>query len=64
MDDQLIDVLKTLLKHRISAVPIFNDDGDVVNAVDLNDILLLTSQGVGIDLKMTVDEVIARRNEV
>ncbi|CAI8502919.1 unnamed protein product [Pichia kudriavzevii] len=57
------EVTDLLIKHRISSVPILDDDDKLINVYEAIDLLALIKGGVYADLSLTVGEALLRRSD-
>ncbi|KAJ3034743.1 AMP-activated serine/threonine-protein kinase regulatory subunit, partial [Rhizophlyctis rosea] len=58
----LITVLNTFISRRISAVPIVDENGCVLDVYEKYDVLMLAREGAYYDLEMPVSEALIRRS--
>lgn len=63
MNSPMIDVIQLLTTNKISAIPIVDNQGILVNAYEATDILGLIKGGLYNDLSLNVGEALMRRNE-
>ena len=64
METPVIDVITQLVRRSISAVPILNSDGIVVNVFEAVDVITLIKGGVYDDLTLSVGEALQKRAPV
>lgn len=60
-DEKLFDVIKKFAKHQISAVPIVNSSGVVINVYSRTDVMFITKS---FDLDQTVEEALKSRPKI
>lgn len=63
MDTPVMDVIHMLVKKNISAVPILDRDGVVINVFEAVDVITLIKGGVYDDLNSSVGEALLKRND-
>jgi len=64
MDTPVIDVIHTLVRKKISSVPIVDERGVVLNVYEAIDILTLIKEGRYDELGLTVGEALLKRPDV
>ncbi|KND00647.1 AMP-activated serine/threonine-protein kinase regulatory subunit SNF4 [Spizellomyces punctatus DAOM BR117] len=58
----LITVLNLFIERKISAVPIVDDEGNVLDVYEKYDVLMLAREGAYYDLEMPVSEALVKRS--
>lgn len=64
MDSNVIDVIQALVKRSISAVPILDKDGMVLNVFEAVDVIALIKGGDYDNLQLTVGKALEKRSDV
>ncbi|RKP00647.1 hypothetical protein CXG81DRAFT_12949, partial [Caulochytrium protostelioides] len=64
LDAPLIHVLHQFIAHGISAVPVIDHHGNVIDVYEKYDVLMLAREGAYYDLEMPIQEALSKRSPV